>query len=106
MRVHELLPVHWKDPRTFANALATMMIHVEDDRTKARRVLEEWVGPALGRQPDELGDRLLVASAEECAERLTRYAEAGVQRVFLWPVGPPVQQLERFRDRVAPLIPE
>jgi hypothetical protein len=24
----------------------------------------------------------------------------------LWPVGPPGQQLERFRDRVAPLIPE
>ena len=105
-RVHELLPVHGKDPGTFANALATTMIHVEDDRTKARRVLEEWVGPALGRQPDELGDRLLVASAEECADRLTRYAESGVQRVFLWPVGPPVQQLERFRDRVAPLIPE
>jgi alkanesulfonate monooxygenase SsuD/methylene tetrahydromethanopterin reductase-like flavin-dependent oxidoreductase (luciferase family) len=64
------------------------------------------VGPALGRTPDELGDRLLVAPAEECAERLSRYAAAGVQRVFLWPVGPPIRQLERFRDRVAPLIPE
>lgn len=105
-RVREMLPLHGKDPGAFANSLATMMIHVEDDRTKARRVLEEWVGPALGRSPDELGDRLLVASAEECAERLTRYAAAGVQRVFLWPVGPPIRQLELFRDRVAPLISE
>lgn len=102
--VREMLPLHGKDPGAFANSLATMMIHVEDDRTKARRVLEEWVGPALGRSPEELGDRLLVASAEECAERLTRYAAAGVQRVFLWPVGPPIRQLELFRERVAPLI--
>jgi alkanesulfonate monooxygenase SsuD/methylene tetrahydromethanopterin reductase-like flavin-dependent oxidoreductase (luciferase family) len=103
-RLRELLPPHGKDPDTFANALATMMIHIEDDRAKAHRVLEEWVGPALGRSPEELGDRLLVASAAECAERLTRYAEAGVQRVFLWPVGPPIPQLELFRERVAPLI--
>jgi alkanesulfonate monooxygenase SsuD/methylene tetrahydromethanopterin reductase-like flavin-dependent oxidoreductase (luciferase family) len=103
-RVREMLPLHGKEPNGFANAVATMMIHVEDDRTKAHRVLEEWVGPALGRPPDELGDRLLVASAEECAERLRRYAEAGVQRVFLWPVGPPIRQLELFRERVAPLI--
>src|SRR5687768_2193809 len=103
-QLRELLPLHGKDPGTFANALATMMIHVADDRRKARRVLEEWVGPALGREPDELGDRLLVASAEECAERLTRYAEAGVQLVFLWPVGPPIRQLELFHERVAPLL--
>jgi alkanesulfonate monooxygenase SsuD/methylene tetrahydromethanopterin reductase-like flavin-dependent oxidoreductase (luciferase family) len=103
-RLRELLPLHEKDPDAFSNALATMMIHVEDDREKAHRVLQEWVGPALGRSPEELGDRLLVASAEECAERLTRYAEAGVQRVFLWPVGPPIRQLELFRERVAPLI--
>lgn len=105
-RLRELLPPHGKDPDTFGNALVTMMIHVEDDRAKAHRVLEEWVGPALGRTPDELGDRLLVASAEECAERLSRYAAAGVHRVFLWPVGPPIRQLELFGDRVAPLIRE
>jgi alkanesulfonate monooxygenase SsuD/methylene tetrahydromethanopterin reductase-like flavin-dependent oxidoreductase (luciferase family) len=105
-RLRELLPPHGKDPDTFGNALVTMMIHIEDDRAKAHRVLEEWVGPALGRTADELGDRLLVASAEECAERLSRYAAAGVHRVFLWPVGPPIRQLELFRDRVAPLISE
>jgi alkanesulfonate monooxygenase SsuD/methylene tetrahydromethanopterin reductase-like flavin-dependent oxidoreductase (luciferase family) len=105
-RVREMLPLHGKEPEGFANALATMMIHVEDDRTKAHRVLEEWVGPALGRSPGELSDRLLVASAEECAERLSSYAKAGAQRVFLWPVGPPIRQLELFRERVAPLISE
>jgi alkanesulfonate monooxygenase SsuD/methylene tetrahydromethanopterin reductase-like flavin-dependent oxidoreductase (luciferase family) len=102
--LRELLLSHGKDPETFPNGLATMMFHVEEDRAAARRVLEEWVGPALGRDPDELGDRLLVAPAEECAERLRRYAEAGVHRVFLWPVGEPVEQLELFSERVAPLL--
>jgi alkanesulfonate monooxygenase SsuD/methylene tetrahydromethanopterin reductase-like flavin-dependent oxidoreductase (luciferase family) len=102
--LRELLPSHGKDPETFPNGLATMMFHVEEDRARARRVLEEWVGPALGRDPDELGDRLLVASAEVCAERLRQYMEAGVHRVFLWPVGEPVAQLELFSERVAPLV--
>ena len=43
-------------------------------------------------------------SAEVCAERLSRYAEAGVRRVFLWPVGEPVEQLERFGEQVVPLL--
>lgn len=103
--LREQLPLHGKDPETFQNALATMMFRVEDDPAAARRALEEWVSPALGRDPDELGDRLLVAPAEVCAERLARYAEAGVHRVFLWPVGDPVEQLELFGEHVAPLIP-
>lgn len=103
-RLRELLPTHGKDPDTFPNALATMMIYVEDDPAAAERVVAERVAPALGRKPDELRGRLLIASAEECAERLSGYAAAGVQRVFLWPVGAPVEQLEQFRERVAPLI--
>jgi alkanesulfonate monooxygenase SsuD/methylene tetrahydromethanopterin reductase-like flavin-dependent oxidoreductase (luciferase family) len=81
-----------------------MFFRVEDDPARARHVLEEWVAPTLGRAPDELGERLLVASAEACAERLTSYAEAGVQRMFLWPVGDPIEQLELFGGRVAPQL--
>jgi alkanesulfonate monooxygenase SsuD/methylene tetrahydromethanopterin reductase-like flavin-dependent oxidoreductase (luciferase family) len=100
-RLRELLPLHGKDPETFPNALATMMFRIEEDPKAARRILEHRVAPALGRDPDELGDRLLVGPAEAAAERLTRYAEAGVQRVFLWPVGEAIEQIERFRDRVS-----
>ena len=103
-RLREQLPLHGKDPATFPNALATMWFRVEPDPARARRILEEWVAPTLGRAPDELGDRLLVAPAEVCAERLARYAEAGVHRVFLWPVGDPIEQLERFGERVEPLL--
>jgi alkanesulfonate monooxygenase SsuD/methylene tetrahydromethanopterin reductase-like flavin-dependent oxidoreductase (luciferase family) len=103
--LRERLPLHGKDPETFPNALATMMFRVEDDPAAARRALEDLVAPTLGRDADELRDRLLVGPAEACAERLTRYAEAGVHRVFLWPVGDPVEQLERFGELVAPLLP-
>ncbi len=103
-KLRERLPRHGKDPSSFPNALATMMFRIEDDPAAVRRALEDWVGPALGRDPDELGERLLVGSAEWCAERLTKYAEVGVDRVFLWPVGEPIEQLEAFGERVAPLL--
>jgi alkanesulfonate monooxygenase SsuD/methylene tetrahydromethanopterin reductase-like flavin-dependent oxidoreductase (luciferase family) len=103
-RLRRQLPQHGKDPETFPNALATMMFRVEDETSSARRILEEWVAPTLGRAPEELAERLLVGSAEACAERLTQYAEAGVQRMFLWPVGHPIEQLELFGERVAPLL--
>jgi alkanesulfonate monooxygenase SsuD/methylene tetrahydromethanopterin reductase-like flavin-dependent oxidoreductase (luciferase family) len=103
-RLRELLPTHGKDPEAFPNGLATMMFRVEDDPSAARRALEDWVGPALGRDPAELGERLLVGPAEPCAARLAEYARAGVRRVFLWPVGDPIEQLERFGERVLPLM--
>jgi alkanesulfonate monooxygenase SsuD/methylene tetrahydromethanopterin reductase-like flavin-dependent oxidoreductase (luciferase family) len=103
-RLRERLLLRGRDAETFPNALATMMFRVEDDPASARRVLEEWVSPALGRDPDELGDRLLVTSAEACAERLAAYAATGVHRVFLWPVGDPIEQLERFGEQVVPLL--
>ena len=36
--------------------------------------------------------------------RLSSYADARVQRVFLWPVGEAIEQLELFGERVAPLL--
>ena len=38
------------------------------------------------------------------AERLAAFAAAGVRRVFVWPLGDEVRQLERFREDVAALI--
>jgi hypothetical protein len=35
---------------------------------------------------------------------LRAYADAGVERVFIWPIAEPEQQLERFRQDVAPLV--
>jgi alkanesulfonate monooxygenase SsuD/methylene tetrahydromethanopterin reductase-like flavin-dependent oxidoreductase (luciferase family) len=104
--LRERLAGRGKDPDTFPNALATMMFRVEDDPGAARHALEWMVAPSLGRDPAELEDRLLVGTVESCAERLREYERAGVQRVFLWPVGEPIEQLERFGEGVLPLLPD
>ena len=47
---------------------------------------------------------LPIGPAELCAERLRRFADAGAQRLFLWPLGDELAQLERFREQVAPNV--
>jgi len=81
-----------------------MFFHVTEDRTRAKRVLTELIAPGLGRPPEEAGQRLLVGSAEACAEKLVKYKEAGVQRMYLWPVGDEAGQLEMFHETVLPLV--
>jgi alkanesulfonate monooxygenase SsuD/methylene tetrahydromethanopterin reductase-like flavin-dependent oxidoreductase (luciferase family) len=47
---------------------------------------------------------LPIGSAEECAAKLSAYARAGAQRVFLWPLADEREQLEVFSERVVPLL--
>ena len=44
-------------------------------------------------------------AAGHCAELLSRYAEAGCDRVYLWPLGDEARQLELVAGAVAPLLP-
>ena len=88
----------------FPNALATMWTWVAKDAAERDRVLTEVLAPLLGRDPDELGAQLCVGSAEHCAQLLSRYADAGCQRVYLWPLGEERRQLELVAGDVAPLM--
>jgi hypothetical protein len=51
-----------------------------------------------------LRERLGIGPAEVFAEKLSAFARAGVQRVFVWPVADESRQLELFAERVRPLI--
>lgn len=42
--------------------------------------------------------------AAHCAELLSRYAEAGCQRVYLWPLGEERRQVELIATEVAPAL--
>ena len=53
----------------------------------------------------ELAARLPVGTPEHCIAVLSAYAEAGAQRMLLWPIREPVAQLQTFADLVAPHIP-
>jgi alkanesulfonate monooxygenase SsuD/methylene tetrahydromethanopterin reductase-like flavin-dependent oxidoreductase (luciferase family) len=88
----------------FPNALGTMWTWVTDDPAERDRVLNDVLAPLLKRDPEELADQLCVGSSERCAELLSRYAAAGCQRVYLWPLGDEPRQLELIATEVAPRI--
>jgi hypothetical protein len=51
-----------------------------------------------------LRERLPVGPAELFAQKLSAFAHAGVQRVFVWPVADEAYQLELFWETVRPAI--
>ena len=81
-------------PAGFPNALVTMWTWITPRAEDADRVVREVLGPLLRRDPDTLRDQLCVGSAQQCAELLSRYAEAGCERVHLWPLGDEPRQVE------------
>lgn len=89
-----------KVPDLFPNAIATMFFHVTEDTGAAERIIREILSPTLRRSEEELRRRLLVGTAEECAEKVAAYQAAGVQRIFLWPVEDEVRQIATFWERV------
>lgn len=100
----ELLAAAGKDPATFPNALATMWCYITDDDVEADRVLRERVAPAVHRPEAILRARLAIGAAEQVAEKLVAFAEAGAQRAFIWPIADEKNQLERFAAEVRPAL--
>ena len=100
----EQLHAHGKDPDRFPNALATMWTWITDDARDADRVLREVLAPLLRRDPDALRDQLCIGPAEKCAELLSRYAQAGCERVYLWPLGDEPRQIELAATAVLPAV--
>lgn len=84
----------------FPCALATMWTYVTDDS----RVRDRWLAKLaamLNRPVEQLSGRVLVGPAESCAAVVRRYAEAGVDRMFIWPLADTQEQLARFMQDVA-----
>jgi alkanesulfonate monooxygenase SsuD/methylene tetrahydromethanopterin reductase-like flavin-dependent oxidoreductase (luciferase family) len=103
-QLRDLLPSHGKDPESFPNALATMWFYITDNQGEADMVMRERVVPTIHRPEEMLRERLPVGSAELFAEKLSAFAHAGVQRVFVWPVADEAHQLEMFWETVRPAV--
>jgi probable F420-dependent oxidoreductase len=93
-----------KDPARFPNTIATMFCYVTEDRGMADRIVRDVLSSTLRRPEDQLRQRLLVGSAQECTKKLSAYQEAGAQRMLLWPVADEHRQLELLRERVLPFV--
>ena len=81
-------------PNGFPNALSTMWTWVTESRAEADRMLEQVLAPILRRDPEELRSQVCIGSAEHCSQLLSRYAAAGCERVFIWPLGDEPRQIE------------
>jgi alkanesulfonate monooxygenase SsuD/methylene tetrahydromethanopterin reductase-like flavin-dependent oxidoreductase (luciferase family) len=94
-----------RPPAHFPHAIATTWLYITGSTSTADHIIDEVLGPALGRPGDQLrAAGLPIGPAEHCAERISAYARAGAKRMFLWPVTDELRQLELFHDEVAPHI--
>jgi alkanesulfonate monooxygenase SsuD/methylene tetrahydromethanopterin reductase-like flavin-dependent oxidoreductase (luciferase family) len=80
----------------------TMFCYISPDKERALRVAREKLSPALAKRPEELEKLLPLGSPEECTDRLGELADAGAQRVHLWPIGDYIEQLEIIAKEVTP----
>lgn len=103
-RLQELLKTHGKDPAAFPNAIATMWLYITEDKREEERLLNEVLAPVLKRSVSELREKLPIGSAQACAQKLAAYRDAGAMRIYLWPLEDEINQVQIFKDRVAPLI--
>ena len=104
-RLAEELRRAGKAPERFPSAVATAWLHVTEDTAAAERTLSDVLAPMLHRPVEALRSApLLIGPAEVCAERLTAFVAAGARRIFVWPLGDEVRQLELFRERVTCLV--
>ena len=100
--LRERLADRGRDPEGFATALGTMWFHV--DARRADDVLTNRLAPVVHRPVEQLRERLAFGSGEAVLERVGAFRDAGVQWMFVWPVGDDagddVEQLHRFHDEV------
>ncbi len=81
-----------------------MWTWVTESRADADRALTKVLAPLLGRDPEELRAQVCIGPAAHCAELLSRYAEAGCRRVYIWPLGDEARQIELVAEEVAPAV--
>ncbi len=91
-------------PEGFPNALATMWTWITESDAERERVLADVLAPLLRREVDQLRAQVCVGSAEHCAELLSRFAAAGCQRVYLWPLGDERRQIDLTATEVMPQL--
>ena len=99
-----LLVESGRDAEAFPNALATMWCYITDSRSEADAIFRTRLAPTIHRPEEMLRERLPVGPADAFAEKLLAFRDAGVQRVFIWPVRDERRQLELFAEEVLPAV--
>jgi alkanesulfonate monooxygenase SsuD/methylene tetrahydromethanopterin reductase-like flavin-dependent oxidoreductase (luciferase family) len=99
-----LLAERGRDADAFPNALATMWCYITESRSEADEIFRTRLTPTIHRPEEMLRERLPVGPADAFAQKLVAFRDAGVQRVFIWPVHDERRQLELFAEKVRPAV--
>ena len=74
-----------------------------DDRRAADRMLTGVLAPMLRRSADAMRELTLpIGSPEHCAHAISAYAQAGAERIFLWPLADEIQPTPALPRRRGP----
>ena len=90
------------DPTAFPHAVDTMLMFVDSDGERARRVAGPIIEKAARAPFDPHSGHYLVGDYDECKDLLGRWTSAGAQQLCLWPVLDPIGQVKRFCEHVMP----
>jgi len=101
MTLSHMLEAEGRDPSAFPSTMATTWLYITDEETEARAVYER-LGQMLRRPIDDLVGKLPIGSPAACLDLLSRYRDAGMQRVLLWPMRNEIEQLERVAAEIIP----
>lgn len=104
-QLHQSLHQVGREPASFPHALGSMFYYVTENRRLAEELLVEVLSPTLNRPVELLRERLPIGTPAECAEKLRKLQDAGVRKIFLWPIADEVGQLRRFHEQVLPQLP-
>jgi alkanesulfonate monooxygenase SsuD/methylene tetrahydromethanopterin reductase-like flavin-dependent oxidoreductase (luciferase family) len=94
-----------KAPASVPMSLATMWTYVTSDAATRDRYLGA-LAQMLNRPLQNIAQQVLIGPPEECAAKLSSYARAGVDTLFVWPLSDETTQLELLVREVAPLLAE
>jgi probable F420-dependent oxidoreductase len=99
--VREELTAQGRDPATFRVG-KRVYVHVEDDASRGRRLLEDALTRHYGR--GGWSEHILAGPAEACVAGIRAVAEAGAELVLLNPLVDDARQLERLATEVIPAL--
>ncbi|MGB7948331.1 MAG: LLM class flavin-dependent oxidoreductase [Candidatus Binatia bacterium] len=92
-----------RDPKEIEKAGLTFMV-INDDNTKAVKILEDYVMRYYGRLRGDVASTSLVGSTAVVAERIEAFLSKGLDTLIIGLADPDPRQLDRFGEKVLPLI--
>jgi probable F420-dependent oxidoreductase len=92
-----------RDPKEIEKAGLTFMV-INDDNTKAVKILEDYVMRYYGRLRGDVASTSLVGSTAVVAERIEAFLSKGLDTLIIGLADPDPRQLDLFGEKVLPLI--